>query len=121
MTQMDDPAEHVDEHKCLCAPPVQKLADEAQELYQRTNGHNAVLTWNVAMAMALFGVVVARSIAEKKHYAGFFSQTHRQCPVHDVLFWPNVAEEPESTRCDRNKECARKLGHEGDCVVAGDA
>lgn len=105
MTELQaPPGGDTETQECICAIPVRELAQQAQDLWVRTNGHNAVLPWNVAMTLALFGVVVARSTAEKKHYAGFFSSTHRQCPVHDVIFWPRMGEQPEQVEQDNQPE-----------------
>lgn len=78
---------------CICYPPCVAAADKAQHIFETTNGHNAVMPWDAMLPLSMFGAIIARSIAEKKHYAGFLSRTHKQCPVHDAVFWPRLAEE----------------------------
>lgn len=82
---------------CICYPPCVGAASKAQAICDTTNGHNAIMPWDAMLPLSMFGAIIARSIAEKKHYAGFLSTTHIQCPCHDVVFWPrmgaNVAQE----------------------------
>lgn len=75
---------------CICYDPCVMAASKAQAILETTNGHNAIMPWDAMLPLSMFGAIIARSIAEKKHYQGFLSRTHKQCPAHDCVFWPRM-------------------------------
>lgn len=83
---------------CICAsvPPLMPHIEIGQRIANTpAKFEAAILPWETAMALSMFGIVLARSTPEQKLYRSFLEPTHRNCPVHDAVFWPRVMEEAQ--------------------------